>query len=69
MATGTIKKVVSDRGFGFITGEDGKDYFFHREGLSASVDFDRISGGEQVEFDLESSPRGPRAVNVRAAAA
>jgi cold shock protein len=69
MATGTIKKVISDRGFGFITGEDGKDYFFHRDGLDASIDFDRISGGEQVEFDLESSPRGPRAVNVKAAAA
>jgi cold shock protein len=69
MATGTIKKVISDRGFGFITGEDGKDYFFHRDGLAASLDFDRISGGEQVEFDLEASPRGPRAVNVRAAAA
>ena len=65
MATGTIKKVVSERGFGFITGEDGKDYFFHREGLAESVDFDRISGGEQVEFDVQASNRGPRAVNVR----
>ncbi|MGI8828184.1 MAG: cold-shock protein, partial [Candidatus Limnocylindria bacterium] len=34
MANGTIKKIVADRGFGFITGEDGKDYFFHRDGLS-----------------------------------
>jgi CspA family cold shock protein len=65
VATGTIKKVVSDRGFGFITGEDGKDYFFHRDGLAASLDFDRVAGGERVEFDLQSSQRGPRAVNVR----
>ncbi|HSK53558.1 MAG TPA: cold shock domain-containing protein [Clostridia bacterium] len=69
MATGTIKKVISERGFGFITGEDGKDYFFHRDGLAASFDFDRVAGGEQVEFDLEASQRGPRAVNVRPAAA
>jgi len=66
MATGTIKKLISDRGFGFITAEDGKDYFFHRDGLSASLDFDRLTGGEKVSFDVESSPRGPRATNVRA---
>lgn len=69
MATGTIKKVVSDRGFGFITGEDGKEYFFHRDGLAASLDFDRLTGGERVEFDAEQSPRGARAKNVQAAAA
>ena len=67
MATGTIKKLVSDRGFGFITGEDGKDYFFHRDGLEPSVDFDRLVGGEQVTFDIESSPRGPRATKVQTA--
>jgi CspA family cold shock protein len=68
MATGTIKKVVSDRGFGFITGEDGKDYFFHRDGLAESLPFYAITGGERVEFDLQASDRGPRAVNVRQAA-
>ena len=66
MATGTIKKLISDRGFGFITAEDGKDYFFHRDGLSGTLDFDRLTGGEKVSFDVESSPRGPRATNVRA---
>ncbi len=67
MATGTIKKVVSDRGFGFITADDGKDYFFHRDGLSGSLDFDRLNGGEKVEFDIEQSPKGPRAKNVQSA--
>jgi len=67
MATGTIKKLVSDRGFGFITGEDGKDYFFHRDGLDASLDFDRLVGGERVSFEIETNPRGPRAVKVTAA--
>ena len=67
MATGSVKKVVSDRGFGFITGEDGKDYFFHRDSLDRSLDFDRLAGGEKVEFDVEANPRGPRAVRVRTA--
>ena len=36
MTTGTIKKVVSERGFGFIVAEDAKEYFFHRDGLDSS---------------------------------
>ncbi|CAN5637364.1 MAG: cold shock domain-containing protein [Chloroflexota bacterium] len=67
MASGTIKKVVSDRGFGFISAEDEKEYFFHRDALDSSLDFDRLSGGERVEFDVESSPKGPRASKVRSA--
>ncbi len=67
MANGSIKKVVAVRGFGFITGEDGKDSFFHRDGLNDSIDFDRLVGGESVTFDVESNPRGPRATNVKAA--
>ena len=67
MATGTIKKVVADRGFGFITADDGKDYFFHRDGLTASLDFDRLAGGEKVTFDIEQSPKGLRAKNVQSA--
>jgi len=64
MPSGVVKKVVSDRGFGFITGEDGKDYFFHRDGLEPSIQFDRLLGGEKVTFTVEPSPRGPRAVRV-----
>ena len=67
MATGTIKKVVADRGFGFITADDGKDYFFHRDGLTASLDFDRLAGGEKVQFEVEQGPKGPRAKNVATA--
>ena len=67
VATGTIKKVVADRGFGFITAEDSKDYFFHRSALDPSLDFDRMTGGERVEFEIEQSPKGPRAARVRAA--
>ena len=67
MTTGTIKKVVSDRGFGFILAEDGKEYFFHRDGLQSSLDFDRLNGGERVSFEVEASAKGPRATQVSAA--
>jgi CspA family cold shock protein len=67
MATGTVKKVIADRGFGFITAEDEKDYFFHRDALDSSLDFDRLIGGERVEFEIEASPKGPRAAMVHAA--
>jgi CspA family cold shock protein len=64
MPEGTIKKIVSDRGFGFIASEDGKEYFFHR---SAIDNFDALRGGERVTFDTEPSPKGPRAARVRVA--
>ena len=63
MPTGTIKKLVLDRGFGFIAAEDGKEYFFHRSGSEG--DFDSLQGGEKVSFEIESSPKGPRANRVR----
>ncbi len=65
---GTIKKVQSDRGFGFIAAEDGEEYFFHRSGLDPSLNFDSLAGGEAVTFEVEKSDKGPRANRVRAAA-
>ena len=67
MTSGTIKKLISERGFGFITDADGKDYFFHKDGLSGSLDFDRLIGGESVTFEVEAGPKGPRAVQVQSA--
>ncbi|HYN68580.1 MAG TPA: cold shock domain-containing protein [Candidatus Eisenbacteria bacterium] len=67
MTTGTIKKVIADRGFGFIAAEDAKEYFFHRGALDSSLDFDRLVGGEKVTFEVEASPKGPRASQVRSA--
>ncbi|HYM50830.1 MAG TPA: cold shock domain-containing protein [Candidatus Limnocylindrales bacterium] len=67
MPKGTVKKVVSDRGFGFIAAEDGKEYFFHQSGLDPSLTFDNLRGGEAVSFDIEQSQKGPRANRVRAA--
>lgn len=62
---GRIKKMVRDRGFGFIRGEDGKELFFHRSGLNAS-DYDLLSEGGAVEYVVQEGPRGARAENVRA---
>jgi CspA family cold shock protein len=67
MTTGTVKKVISDRGFGFITGEDGTEYFFHKDGLTSSLDFERLTGGESVSFEIQTGPKGDRAVRVEAA--
>jgi len=68
MSTGTVKKVVSDRGFGFITADDdGKDYFFHRSAVAPSLDFDRLAGGEKVKFEVQQDPKGARANNVEPA--
>ena len=55
---------MSDRGFGFIAADDGKEYFFHR---SAIAEFDTLRGGERVTFEMEPSPKGPRAGRVRVA--
>ncbi len=67
MTSGTVKRVISERGFGFIADGDGKEYFFHKDGLTSSLDCDRLIGGESVEFVVEAGPKGARAVQVRTA--
>jgi CspA family cold shock protein len=61
---GTIKRVIRERGFGFISAEDGREIFFHRSALEGA-DFDALEEGNSLEFDVEKGPRGPRAVNVK----
>jgi CspA family cold shock protein len=61
---GWIKKLVRDRGFGFVRGDDGKEVFFHRSGLGAT-DYDSLSEGDVVEYVVQEGPRGARAENVR----
>jgi CspA family cold shock protein len=67
MPAGTVTKLVSERGFGFIAGEDEKEYFFHRTGVDGTLTFESLIGGEKVTFEIEPSPKGPRATRVRAA--
>jgi len=63
---GSIKRVIRDRGFGFIRSSEGQEVFFHRTGLQ-DLNFDNLKEGDAVEFELERGDKGPRAVNVRAA--
>ena len=73
MPNGTIKKLVSDRGFGFILpeGQDatGKDLFFHRADVGGTG-FDSLRDGQKVTFDLATDERRgtPKAVRVQTAA-
>ena len=64
---GTIKRVVRERGFGFILASDGKEVFFHRSGLQ-QMDFEGLQEGTSVEFDVERAEKGLRATNVRPSA-
>jgi len=61
---GKIKRVVRDRGFGFIRSSDGQQVFFHRSSLQ-QMDFDGLKEGDAVEFEVEQSEKGLRASNVR----
>ena len=64
--TGTIKTLVVEKNFGFITPEDGsKDIFFHATSLTAGPEeFKNLKQGDTVSFDVEESEKGPRAANV-----
>jgi CspA family cold shock protein len=63
MPQGSIKKLVADRGFGFINTDRG-DVFFHLSALAEGV-FEDLQEGQQVEFETEDGPKGPRAVSVK----
>jgi CspA family cold shock protein len=66
MPQGTIKKLVSDRGFGFIA-SSGDELFFHHSSVQGS--FESLSEGQAVEFEVDSAPntkgKGPRAIQVK----
>ncbi len=62
---GTIKRLIRDRGFGFIRAVDGQEVFFHRSSLQ-DLNFDTLREGESVEFEIEQGQKGPRAAKVRA---
>ncbi len=64
MNTGKIKKLVRDRGFGFISDTDGREVFFHQNSL-VDVKFDALNEEQSVSYDVEKSDKGLRAVNVR----
>jgi cold shock CspA family protein len=73
VAKGTIKNLVSDRGFGFIRPEDASaernDLFFHRTDVTGTTTYEQLRVGESVEYDLGRDQRRgtPKATNVRLA--
>ena len=64
MATGTVKWFSAEKGFGFITQEDGPDVFVHFSAI-AGEGYRNLEENQKVEFDLGQGPKGPQAQNVR----
>ena len=63
MPQGKIKKVITDKGFGFIGGDRG-DMFFHHSAVEGTS-FEELSESQMVEFEVGQGPKGPRAEHVR----
>ncbi|EGO8275995.1 TPA: cold-shock protein [Enterococcus faecalis] len=63
MNNGTVKWFNADKGFGFITGEDGNDVFAHFSAIQTDG-FKTLDEGQTVTFDTEEGPRGPQAANI-----
>ena len=67
MTIGVTKFFNETKGFGFITPEDGsKDVFVHISAVERS-DLGRLSEGQKVSFEIQSDPRGPKAINLQSA--
>ena len=63
MNKGTVKWFNSEKGYGFITGEDGNDVFVHFSAI-VGEGFKSLDEGQAVTFDLQQGPRGMQAANV-----
>ena len=61
MKTGKVKIYNKEKKYGFITGDDGKDYFFHASGVSNDI---YLKDGDNVEYKVVEGERGPKAVDV-----
>ena len=64
MATGTVKWFNPDKGFGFITQDNGPDLFVHFSGI-AGDGYKNLDENDKVEYEVGSGPKGPNATNVR----
>jgi CspA family cold shock protein len=63
---GTIKRLILDKGFGFVAADNSKDFFFHRSVVQDAI-FEDLREGMPVTFDESRGPKGPRAENLRPA--
>jgi CspA family cold shock protein len=64
VATGTVKWFSPDKGFGFISQEDGPDVFVHFSAITGEG-YRNLEENQKVEFDLTEGQKGPQAMNVR----
>ena len=63
---GTIKRLVKDKGFGFIVPDNGgAEVFVHRSRLAPKVYFDDLREGDEVEFQVRDGEKGPQALNLK----
>lgn len=67
MHRGKIKKLIHDRGFGFIDDTDGREVFFHYKSLTDSR-FGELKEGQELHYDVENSNKGPRAIRIKTTA-
>ena len=61
MENGKVKFYNKDKKFGFIAGDDWKDYFFHATGIAADI---YVVDGDNVEFKTVEGDRGPKAIEI-----
>ena len=66
MANGTVKWFRNEKGYGFITGEDGTDVFVHFSAI-VGEGYKSLDEGQKVTYDVQQGPKGPQAANVRVA--
>ncbi len=64
MSEGKVKRLMRDRGYGFISATDGREIFFHRSELS-NVEFDDLKEGDSLEFEITQGAKGPQAVQIK----
>ena len=60
---GTVKWFNAEKGYGFITGEDGKDVFVHYAAIQGEG-YKALENGQKVSFDVTNGARGPQAANI-----
>ena len=63
--TGKLSRLLMEKGFGFIAGEDGQEYYMHRSAVRDGSVFEQLREGQSVTFDGGKGEKGPRAENVR----
>lgn len=64
MEKGIVKWFNATKGFGFITRSNGSDVFVHYKSITSDSSYKSLNEGDEVEFEVQQTPKGPQAVNV-----